>query len=99
VSYRGVLRLALARSNSARLGLGSGRRKAGRREDGLGRGGTPGAHTYFTKSFLPAQTNFGRVEVEILGPTESGISPPRRALDAAFRLSSIGAAARQHVHN
>jgi hypothetical protein len=34
-------------------------------------------------------TNFGRVKSEIHGLTESGISPPRRAEDAAFRLSSI----------
>jgi hypothetical protein len=86
---RGLARVGEARGGSARLRSGRERRH------GSGRG----SHNYFTKCFLPTQTNFDKVKVEILAPTESGISPLRRALDAAFRLSSISAAAQQHVHN
>jgi hypothetical protein len=61
-----------------------GSARASRRGDGVGRGGT---HRYFTQWFLPTQANFDKVKLEILGPTESGISPLRRGIGR--RISSV----------
>jgi hypothetical protein len=75
----GLSRRSLARSNSAPLDSGRG---GARRVGAELRGQRPRERVVtiilLNLSCQP-QTNFGRVKDEILGPTESGISPLRRA--------------------